>query len=91
MRVICQIVRLVMLYILFSCTMFIRGHLDAQISVGRGLVAVICWFLSELGDLSFLYHLICASYGHELYMCFVECHAIFTGVYAMYFCDLCGD
>ena len=26
-RVICQIVRLVMLYILFNCTMFIRGHL----------------------------------------------------------------
>ena len=91
MRIICQIVRLVMLYILFNCTMFIRGHLDAQISVARGLVAVICWFLTELGDLSFLYHLICASYGHELYMCFVVCHAIFPVVYAMYFCDLCGD
>ena len=71
--------------------MFIRGHLDAQISVGRGLVAVILWFLTELGDLSFLCHLICASYGHELYMCFVVCHAIFPVVYAMYFCDLCGD
>ena len=80
-----------MLYILLNCTMFIRGHLDAQISVARVLVAVICWFLSELGDLSFLYHLICASYGHELYMCFDVCHAIFTEVYAMYFCDLCGD
>ena len=80
-----------MLYILFNCTMFIRGHLDAQISVGRGLVAVILWFLAELGDLSFLYHLICASYVHELYMCFVVCHAIFTEVYSMYFCDICGD
>ena len=30
-------------------------------------------------------------YDPELYMCFVECHAIFTGVYAMYFCDLFGD
>ena len=58
-----------MLYILFSCTMFIRGQLDTQISVAVGLVAVICWFLTELGDLSFLYLLICASYGHELYMC----------------------
>ena len=27
----------------------------------------------------------CACYDPELYMCFVECHAIFTGVYAMYF------
>ena len=71
--------------------MFIRGHLDAQISVARGLVAVICWFLAELGDLSFLYLLISASYGHELYMCFVVCHDIFPRVYAMYFCDLCSD
>ena len=71
--------------------MFIRGHLDAQIFVGRGLVAVNLWFLSELGDLSFLYHLICASYEHELYMCFVVCHAIFAVVHDMYFCDLCGD
>ena len=80
-----------MLYILFNCTMFIRGHLDAQISVARGLVAVIFWFLAELGDLSFLYRLICESYGNELYMCFVVCHAIFPVVYDMYFCDLCGD
>ena len=71
--------------------MFIRGHIDAQISVGRGLVAVILWFLAELGDLSFFYLLIRASFGHELYMCFVVCHAIFTEVYDMYFCDLCGD
>ena len=27
----------------------------------------------------------CACYDPELYMCCVECHAIFTGVYAMYF------
>ena len=71
--------------------MLIRGHLDAQISGARVLVAVIFWFLAELGDLLFLYHLIYASYGHELYMCFVVCHAIFPRVYDMYFCDLCGD
>ena len=82
---ICQIVCLVMLFILFNCTMFIRGRLDAQISVARVLVAVICWFLSELGDLPFLYLLICAPYGHELYMCFVVCHVIFPMVYALYF------
>ena len=71
--------------------MLIRGDLGAQISVGIGIVAVILWFLTELGDLSFLYHLICASFEHELYMCFEVCHAIFTRVYAMYFCDLYGD
>ena len=80
MRVICQIVRIVMLYILFNCTMFIRGHLGAQISIARVLLAVVCWFLTELGDLSFLYHLICASYEHELYMCFELCQAIFLVV-----------
>ena len=80
-----------MLYILLNFTMFIRGHLDAKISVGRGLVAVILWFLSELGDLSFLYLLFCASFEHELYMCFEVCHAIFLVVYAMYFGDLFGD
>ena len=79
-----------MLYILFNFTMFIRGHIDAQISGARMLLAVVCWFLAELGDLLFLYHLICASYGHELYMCFVVCHAIFPVVYAMYFGGLCG-
>ena len=65
--------------------MFIRVHLDAQISGATVLVAVICCCLSELGDLLFLLYLICASYGHELYMCFYVCHAIFPEVYAMYF------
>ena len=27
----------------------------------------------------------CACYDPELYMCFEVCHAIFTGVYAMFF------
>ena len=71
--------------------MFIRGHLGAQISDARVLVAVICCYLAELEDLLFLLHLMWASYGHELYMCFHVWHAIFTDVYAMYFCDLCGD
>ena len=80
-----------MLYILFNCIMFICGHLNAQISGAKVLVAVICCYLAELEDLLFSYHLICASYGHELYMCFVVCHAIFPVVYAMYFYDLCDD
>ena len=80
-----------MLFILFHYAMFILVHLDAQISCARVLVAVICCYLSELEDLLFLFLLICASYGHELYMCFDVCHGIFKEVYAMYFCDLCGD
>ena len=80
-----------MLFVLFHCVMFILVHLDAQIIVARVLVAVNFCYLSELLDLLCLLHLICASYGHELYMCFVVCHAIFTEVYAMYFFDLCGD
>ena len=80
-----------MLYILFNCTMLIWVHLDAQTSGAKVLVAVICCYLAELGDLLFLYLLICASYGQELYICFIVCHAIFPGVYAMYFCDLFGD
>ena len=71
--------------------MLIWVHLDAQISGARVLVAVSCCYLSELCDLLFLVHLICASYGHELYMCFDVSHSIFTEVYAMYFCDLSGD
>ena len=84
-------VRLEMLFILFHCAMLVCVHLGAQISGARVLVAVNCCYLSELEDLLFLFHLICASYEYELYMCFDVCHAIFTEVYAMYFCDLCGD
>ena len=71
--------------------MLVCVHLDAQISDARVLSDVYCCLLTELGDLLFLLHLICASYGHELHMCFVVSHAIFTEVYAMYFCDLCSD
>ena len=70
--------------------MFIWVHLDTQISRARVLIAVNCCYLSEHEVLLFLLHLICASYGHELYMCFDVCHAIFIEMYAMYFCDLCG-
>ena len=76
------------------CVPLCHAHLsplDAQISGARVLYDVYCWYLSELGVLLFLLHLMCASYGHELYRCFDLCHAIFTEVYAMYFCDLCGD
>ena len=65
--------------------------MGAQIFDARELYNVYCCYLSELDVLSFLLHLMCASFGHELYMCFDLCHAIFAEVLAMYFCDLCGD
>ena len=71
--------------------MFIRVHLDAQISDARVLYAVTCCYLSKDEDLLFLLQLMCASYGHELHMCFDVSHAIFTDIYAMYFCGLYGD
>ena len=71
--------------------MHVHVHYDAIFIDARVLYAVTCCYLSEHEDLLFLLHLICASYGHELYMCFDVCHAIFTEVYAMYFFDLCGD
>ena len=85
-----------MLSILFHCAMlvwvmFIRVHLDALIIVSRVLYAVNCCLLSELDDLSFSLHFVCAFYEHELYMYFDLHHAISIGVLVLYFCDLCGD
>ena len=71
--------------------MLVCVQLVAQISDARVLYDVYCCYLSELDVLLFLLHLMCAYYGHDLYMCFDVCHAIFAEVYAMYFCDLCGD
>ena len=59
--------------------------------VQQGYMLLPAVTYQNLGICYFLLHLLCASYGHELYMCFDVCHAIFTEVYAMYFCDLCGD
>ena len=71
--------------------MFIRGHLDAQIIVARVLYDVNLLKLLYLGDLSFLLHLMCPSYEVDVYMCYELCHAIFTGVPSMYFCELCSE
>ena len=71
--------------------MFILVHLDALIIVARVLYDVNCCLLSELDDLSFSLHFVCASYEHELYRCFELRHAIYTVVLVLYFCDLCGD
>ena len=69
----------------FHCTMFILVHLDALNVVARVLCIVSFIFLTDYGHLSFFPCLMCASYELEPYMCFGLCHAIFTGVYAMYF------
>ena len=90
-HVICQIVRLEEYIISFHWIIYIWAHLDARNAVGRGLCDVSFCFLTDYGHLSFLPCLMCASYELEPYMCFGLCHAIFTGVYAMYFCDQCGD
>ena len=80
-----------MLYISFHCAMFICAHLDARIIIARVLYDVNCCLLTELDVLSFLLHFVCASYEHELYMCFVLHNAIFTGVPSMYFCEYCSE
>ena len=80
-----------MLFISFHCVMLVWVHVDALIIIARVQYDVNCCLLTELGDLSFSLHFVCASYEHELYMCFELHHAIFTVVLVLYFCDLCGD
>ena len=62
-----------------------------MIIVARVLYDVNSCLLTELGDLSFSLHFVCASYEHELYRCIDLQHAIFVEVLVMYFCDQCGD
>ena len=80
-----------MLFILLHCALLFCVHDEALIIVARVLYNVNCCLLSELGDLSFSLHFVCAFYELEVYMSFVLHHAIFTGVLVLYFCDMCGD
>ena len=66
-------------------------HIDALMIVAIVLYAVNCCLLSELGDLSFSLHFVCASYELDVYMSFALHHVIFIVVLVLYFCDLCGD
>ena len=75
----------------FQCIIFILVHLDARNAVRRGLLEIFVRSAAPFSVLSFLPWLLCASYELDPYMCYELCHAIFTEVYAMYFCDLCGD
>ena len=55
------------------------------------LYDVNCCLLTELDDLSFSLHFVCASYELDVNMCFELCHAIFTVVPSMYFCESCSE
>ena len=79
------------IFISFHCAMIVCVHLDALIIVARVLYDVNCCLLTELDVLSFSLHFVCASYEHELYMCFVLNHAIFTVLSSMYFFVPCGE
>ena len=59
-------------------------HIDAIIIIERVLYDVNCWFLTELDDLSFLLHFVCASYEHDVYMFYDLHHAIFTWVQVLF-------
>ena len=65
--------------------------LNALIIVARVLYDVYCCLFTELDDLSFSLHFVCASYEYELYMSFELHHAIFIRVLFSYLCDICGD
>ena len=71
--------------------MLVGVHLDALIIVARVLYDVKCCLLTELGDLSFSLHFVCASYELDVYMRFELHHAIFTVVQSMYFCESCSE
>ena len=71
--------------------MLVCDHLDARIIVARVLYDVNCCMLTELGDLYFSLHFVCASYELDVYMNFVLHHAIFIVVQSIYFCESCGE
>ena len=52
---------------------------------------ILTALLTELGDLSFSLHFVCASYELDVYMSFELLHAIFTVVPSMYFCESCSE
>ena len=66
-------------------------YLDALIIVSRVLYDVNCCLLTELGDLSFSLHFVCASFELDVYMSFELNHAIVTVVQSMYFCESCSE
>ena len=71
--------------------MHVTLHFDAIIIVAKVLYDVVCWNLTELDQLLFSLHFVCASYDHDVYMFYELRHAIFTEVQVLYFCELCGD
>ena len=71
--------------------MLVWIHIDDLIIAAMVLYDVNRCLLTELDDLSFSLHFVCASYEHEVYMCFELHHAIFTVVPSLYFCESCTE
>ena len=71
--------------------MHVHVHYDASLNDAGVLQNVNCWYSSVHEVLSFLLHLMCASYEPVVYMCFELQHVIFAEVLVLYFFDLCGD
>ena len=65
--------------------MNVTVHIDAIIVVAKVLYDVVYWNLTELDDLLFSLHFVCASYEHDVYLFYEIHHAIFTGVQVLYF------
>ena len=65
--------------------MHVTFHIDALILVAELLYDVVCWYLTELVDLSFSLHFVCAPYEHDVYMFCENRHAIFIEVQVLYF------
>ena len=71
--------------------MHVTIHIDVLIFVAKVLYDDVCWNLTELDDLSFSLHFVCASYELDVYMFYEIHHAKFTDVQALYFYEICGD
>ena len=64
---------------------------DAIFIDARVLTNVNSWYLLLYEVLSFLLHLLCASYELDVFMCLELHHGIFTEVIVLYFFYLWGD
>ena len=71
--------------------MHVTVHIDSIILVAKVLYDVNCCLLTELGDLSFSLHFVCASFELDVYMSFDLHHAIIAVVQSMYFCESCSE
>ena len=64
------------------------NKLKQAINATRGMNGYSMIFITKHAHLLFLPCLMCASYEHELYICYELNHVIFTEVQSLYFCGL---